>query len=72
MVVTDIKMPGASGLELLKWIKNEHDPDLPVIALTATADPVSTSAYKAAGFNSVLTKPMSLDRLRETLNEFRA
>lgn len=72
LVVTDIKMPGASGLELLKWIKSEHDPDLPVIALTATADPVSTSAYKAAGFNSVLTKPLSLDELRETLNEFRA
>ena len=37
VVITDIRMPGADGLELMAALK-ENDPELPVIVMTAHSD----------------------------------
>jgi len=62
-VVTDRKMPGMDGLELLARI-HERSPDLPVIMLTAYGDvPSAVQAMRAGAFDYV-SKPFDNDELR--------
>jgi two-component system, NtrC family, nitrogen regulation response regulator GlnG len=59
-LITDIRMPGMSGLELLETI-NERHPDLPVIIMTAHSDLDSAvSAYQGGAFE-YLPKPFDVD-----------
>jgi len=59
-LITDIRMPGMSGLELLQTI-NEQRPDLPVIIMTAHSDLDSAvSAYQGGAFE-YLPKPFDVD-----------
>jgi DNA-binding NtrC family response regulator len=66
-VITDISMPGLSGLELLGHIKQKL-PDTPVIVLSGLNDP----AYKvgAMGMNvfKYLTKPYRLDEVEASVD----
>ncbi|MCK5479686.1 MAG: nitrogen regulation protein NR(I) [Gammaproteobacteria bacterium] len=60
VVVTDIRMPGMDGLELLERI-NQLLPELPVIIMTAHSDLDSAvSAYKGGAFE-YLPKPFDID-----------
>jgi len=59
-ILTDIRMPGINGLELLTEL-SEHYPDLPVIIMTAHSDLDSAvAAYKHGAFE-YLPKPFDLD-----------
>ncbi|UCE89484.1 MAG: nitrogen regulation protein NR(I) [Pseudomonadota bacterium] len=59
-VISDIRMPGIDGLELLTRIHNRH-PDLPVIVITAHSDLDSAvSAYEGGAFE-YLPKPFDVD-----------
>lgn len=61
VLVTDIRMPGQSGLELLKRIR-ETRPSLPVIVMTAFADlGNAVSAYESGAFE-YLPKPFDIDQ----------
>jgi two-component system nitrogen regulation response regulator GlnG len=60
VIVTDIRMPGMDGLELLERISGQH-PQLPVIIMTAHSDLDSAvSAYKGGAFE-YLPKPFDVD-----------
>ncbi len=60
VVVSDIRMPGESGLELLQHIKQRH-PSLPVIIMTAHSDLESAvSAFQGGAFE-YLPKPFDID-----------
>jgi two-component system nitrogen regulation response regulator GlnG len=60
VVVTDIRMPGMDGLQLLQRISEQH-PQLPVIIMTAHSDLDSAvSAYKGGAFE-YLAKPFDVD-----------
>ena len=60
VIVTDIRMPGMDGLELLELINSKY-PDLPVIIMTAHSDLDSAvSAYKGGAFE-YLPKPFDID-----------
>jgi len=60
VLITDIRMPGMSGLELLDTI-NEQRPELPVIIMTAHSDLDSAvSAYQGGAFE-YLPKPFDVD-----------
>lgn len=64
VLVTDIRMPGMSGLELLQAI-NEQRPELPVIIMTAHSDLDSAvSAYQGGAFE-YLPKPFDVDEAIE-------
>jgi two-component system, NtrC family, nitrogen regulation response regulator GlnG len=61
VLITDIRMPGASGLELLRRIRDAR-PALPVIVMTAHSDLGSAvSAYEAGAFE-YLPKPFDIDQ----------
>ncbi len=64
VVITDIRMPGMSGLDLLDVLGRDH-PDLPVIIMTAHSDLDSAvSAYKGGAFE-YLPKPFDVDEAVE-------
>jgi two-component system, NtrC family, nitrogen regulation response regulator GlnG len=61
VLVTDIRMSGKSGLELLKRVHEQHA-DLPVIVMTAHSDLGSAvSAYESGAFE-YLPKPFDIDQ----------
>jgi DNA-binding NtrC family response regulator len=62
VVVTDLQMPGMSGLELIAAI-TARDPSLPVILLTAHgSEKVAVAAVKAGAYD-YLTKPFDIDEV---------
>src|SRR5690606_22090651 len=60
VLVTDIRMPGMDGLELLRQIKQAH-PGLPVIVMTAFTDLNSTVAAFQKGAFDYLPKPFDVN-----------
>lgn len=61
-LLTDIRMPGIDGLELLNKVKNQH-PDLPVIIMTAHSDLDSAVTSFNKGAFEYLPKPFDLDEM---------
>jgi two-component system nitrogen regulation response regulator GlnG len=72
VVVSDIRMPGGSGLQLLETIK-ERFPNLPVIIMTAYSDLESAVASFQGGAFEYLPKPFDVDHaidlIRRAMNE---
>ncbi|MEO8743232.1 MAG: nitrogen regulation protein NR(I) [Lysobacteraceae bacterium] len=60
LVFTDIRMPGMDGLAFLDALK-AHDPDLPVIVMSAWTDIASTAGAFRGGAHEFLSKPFDLD-----------
>jgi len=61
VLVSDIRMPGTSGLELLQKVKERH-PNLPVIVMTAYSDLESAVAAFQGGAFEYLPKPFDVDQ----------
>jgi len=62
LVVTDLRLPGADGMEVLKRAR-ERDPDVPVIVMTGYGSvEVAVEAMKR-GASDFLTKPVDMDHL---------
>ncbi|HZI93129.1 MAG TPA: sigma-54 dependent transcriptional regulator [Patescibacteria group bacterium] len=62
LVVTDLKLPGADGIEVLRASK-AADPDTPVIIITAySTDEAAEEARKLGAFNYIL-KPFDTDKI---------
>ena len=62
LVITDLKMPGLSGEQLLKRVVSAY-PTVPVIILTGHGTIESAVEAMRAGAYDFLTKPVNLDRL---------
>ena len=60
VLVSDIRMPGLSGLELLQTVKDRH-PAVPVIVMTAYSDLDSAVAAFQGGAYEYLPKPFDVD-----------
>ena len=60
VVITDIRMPGTDGLELLSALKGSH-PGLPVIVMTAHSDLDSAVTSIQGGAFEYLPKPFDVD-----------
>ena len=66
VLVSDIRMPGISGLELLQLMKDNH-PGVPVIIMTAFSDLDSAvSAFQGGAFE-YLAKPFDVDKAVELI-----
>jgi two-component system nitrogen regulation response regulator GlnG len=72
VLVSDIRMPGTSGLDLLNTVKQKH-PGLPVIIMTAYSDLESAVAAFQGGAFEYLPKPFDVDQavdlIRRALDE---
>jgi two-component system nitrogen regulation response regulator GlnG len=66
VMVSDIRMPGESGLELLQKAKALH-PDLPVIIMTAYSDLESAVSAFQGGAYDYLPKPFDVDHAVELI-----
>jgi len=62
LVLTDLKMPGLDGVELMGKLK-EQDPELPVVVMTAFAAVETAVAAMRQGAANYLTKPLNTDEL---------
>jgi len=65
-VLTDLRMPGKSGLDLLRKLR-ERDPAALVLVLTAFGDAGAAGEAIRAGAYDFISKPYDLAALRETL-----
>ena len=63
LILSDINMPGMSGLELLPLAKAAR-PDVPVIMITAYGDDETKRKALETGAEALLTKPIDFDMLR--------
>ena len=66
VLVSDIRMPGDSGLDLLTLVKQRH-PGLPVIIITAFSDLDSAVAAFQGGAFEYLAKPFDIDKAVELI-----
>ncbi len=66
LVLSDINMPGMSGIELLEDTKKRW-PDLPVAMITAYGDPESRQKAHNAGAADFLTKPLDFVELKNKI-----
>jgi CheY-like chemotaxis protein len=71
VVVTDVYMPGANGLEALARIRHSAHP-LPVVVLTAFDDSGAEAAARELGASAMFCKPVDLAVLRTKLFEIAA
>ena len=62
LVITDVRMPKLSGLELLQQLKQAR-PDLDVIVITAHQDMATAIGAMKAGAYDYLVKPLDLDQI---------
>ena len=62
MMISDVRMPGMSGIETLRRVRQKH-PTLPVLLVTAFADIRSAVAAMRDGAVNYLAKPIDLDEL---------
>ncbi|RVP94387.1 response regulator [Sinorhizobium meliloti] len=67
LILSDINMPGMSGLELLPRARSIR-PDVPVIMITAYGDPQTKQEALRGGAEALLTKPIDFTALREEID----
>jgi CheY-like chemotaxis protein len=67
LILSDINMPGMTGLEMLPKVK-EIRPDVPVVMITAYGDAETRRKAIAGGATGLLTKPIDFALLREEID----
>ena len=63
LILSDINMPGMTGLEMLPKVKALR-PDVPVIMITAHGDPETRRRAIEGGADGLLTKPIDFATLK--------
>lgn len=73
LVLVDLGLPDMSGIELAKFIRMggefSSDKDIPIIALSANADPIEMQECLDIGINEYLTKPINKELLLQKMIE---
>ena len=70
ILITDIRMPGCSGLELIEWAKNEQ-PQLEIVIISGYAHFEYAQSAIKYGVGNYLLKPIQQNELMETLEKMR-
>jgi two-component system, response regulator, stage 0 sporulation protein F len=68
LVLSDVRMPGLDGLELLRRLR-ERAPAVEVVLMTAYDDPPVLAAAARCGARGFLVKPLDLGNLRDLINQ---
>ena len=73
LVITDIQLPHVTGLELMELIRNDEALcDVPIMAVTAYSGVGDDERIRAAGAQAYVSKPISVVRFAETVDELLA
>jgi two-component system, chemotaxis family, chemotaxis protein CheY len=68
LILSDINMPGMTGLQLLEQIKQKHQTPPPVVMMiTAYGDEENYSRAMQLGADDFLTKPLDFSLLKDKL-----
>lgn len=71
LILMDIQLPGVSGLEVTKWIKEDDAiKHIPVIAITAFAMKGDEVRIKDGGCEAYIAKPISVTDFLTTVRRF--
>lgn len=73
LILMDIEMPVMNGLEAAKYIREKMDHPknkVPIIALTAHNPKIFFDDYRDVGFDQLLTKPYSIQKITVLLESF--
>jgi CheY-like chemotaxis protein len=68
LILSDINMPGMSGLELLPKAKAAR-PDIPVVMTTTYGDPETKRKALENGAEALLSKPVDFTMLRREIDD---
>ena len=68
LVLSDINMPGISGIDLLEKIRWEW-PEVPVFMITAYGDRATETKAHSLGAQGFLSKPVDFEALKEQLSQ---
>ncbi|MBS3913015.1 MAG: response regulator [Bacteroidetes bacterium] len=70
LILSDINMPGMSGIELLKYIKQDYRKPPPVVMMiTAYGDEENYAKASQLGADEFITKPIDFNELKAKLNK---
>jgi CheY-like chemotaxis protein len=72
LIFMDIEMPVMNGLETTKFIRDNFDPPknkIPIIALTAHNPKLFFEDFLDVGFDELLTKPYSIDKIASLIEK---
>ena len=68
LILSDVNMPGMSGLDLLKYLKENYTKPPPVVMIiTAYGDEENFNTARNLGADGFLTKPLNFNELKEKL-----
>jgi CheY-like chemotaxis protein len=69
LILSDINMPGMTGIELLRRIREKHPTSPPeVMMITAYGDEANRTAAMSLGADDFLTKPLDFNELKTKLS----
>jgi signal transduction histidine kinase/ActR/RegA family two-component response regulator len=70
LILMDVKMPVMDGIEATRRIRSgpASGSQIPILAVTANADPADAGLYRSAGMNGVVEKPIKPERLLAAMN----
>jgi two-component system, cell cycle response regulator DivK len=70
IILMDIQLPEISGLEIIKWIREDDElRAIPIVAVTAFAMKGDRERIVAGGFDAYLSKPISIRNFIETVKQ---
>ncbi|MGD9202851.1 MAG: response regulator [Chitinispirillia bacterium] len=70
MILMDVIMPEVNGIEATKTIRETISKDIPIIALTASAQIEDEKRCKEAGMNDFLSKPIDIEKLKKIIKMY--
>jgi len=74
LLLTDLSLPGMDGLEVVRAVRaaeaRHGAARLPIVVITATAGPEERLDCLRAGVDTVLSKPVSFETLREVVRRY--
>ena len=71
LILMDIQLPGLSGLEVTKWLKQDDElHTIPVIAVTAFAMKGDEERIRQGGCEAYISKPIAVGSFMETIRSY--
>lgn len=68
LIVSDLKMPGMTGIEFVQWLRRTQYRCVPVVIFSGSALAPDILCAHRMGASSMITKPVDAEGLKETLS----